>query len=158
MATPRAEIAQRRSAATAQMLEARGLLNAGMTAASITSDANLLDEDIDRWDGLDSGEETAYMEALEAYVEVCANARCEKRFTHAWQRHEMAPFAEALMELVATYRAATHTSAPPITSNSSISFQMSPTPGPSFDAQSVPSPHHRDPTKVRLLVFMVHHL
>lgn len=155
MATPRAEIAQRRSAATAQMLEARGLLNAGMTAASITSDANLLDEDIDRWDGLYSGEETAYMEALEAYVEVCANARCEKRFTHAWQRHEMAPFAEALMELVATYRAATLTSAPLITSNT---FQTSPTPGPSFDAQSVPSPHHRDPTKVRLLIFMVYQL
>ena len=40
--------------------------------------------------------------ALEAYIEVCADARCHKRFTQTWQQHANAPFAEALMELVAT--------------------------------------------------------
>ena len=76
----------------------------GVDAAALLATPELLEDDDDRWEGLDKGPDAAYLEALEAYVEVCADARCDKRFTQTWQRHATAIFAEALMELVATYR------------------------------------------------------
>ena len=93
-----------RQAAAASLLASKGLLLAGVQPADLVADESLADADDDRWEGLDLGSWQDYAEALEAYVEVCANARCHKRFTQTWQTHAGAPFAEALMELVATYR------------------------------------------------------
>lgn len=88
----------------ADLLERKQMLLDGVDAAALLATPELLEDDDDRWEGLDKGPDAAYFEALEAYVEVCADARCDKRFTQTWQRHAAAIFAEALMELVATYR------------------------------------------------------
>ena len=85
----------------AALLAAKGLLLPGVTVADLVANAALAADD-ERWEGLDEGAWQDYADALEAYIEVCADARCHKRFTQTWQTHADAPFSEALMELVAT--------------------------------------------------------
>ena len=88
----------------AALLAAKGLLLPGVTVADLVANAALAhsSSDNERWEGLDEGAWQDYADALEAYIEVCADARCHKRFTQTWQTHADAPFSEALMELVAT--------------------------------------------------------
>ena len=51
----------------------------GVSAAMLMH-APELDEDAELWEGLDEGSDEDYLEALEAYVEVCcAETRCDKR-------------------------------------------------------------------------------
>jgi hypothetical protein len=92
-----------RQASAAQLLAGKGLLLAGVVPRDLVADISLA-ADNERWEGLDAGTQADFDEALEAYVAVCADARCHKRYTQSWQQHAAAPFAEALMELVATYR------------------------------------------------------
>ena len=100
-----------RQTSAADLLASKGLLLPGVAPHDLVADA-VLGADLDRWEGLDEGTLTDYEEALQAYIAVCADARCHKRFTQAWQRHASAPFAEALMELVATYRSYRPTASP----------------------------------------------
>ena len=108
-------IADERKRLVAVLLEEKGLLLPGVEADLLVQDASLAEDD-ERWEGLDEGANADFAEALEAYVAVCADARCDKRFTQAWQRHANASFAEALMELVATYRSCRPSSASPAAS------------------------------------------
>ena len=100
-----------RQTSAADLLASKGLLLPGVAPHDLVADA-VLGADLERWEGLDEGTLTDYEEALQAYIAVCADARCHKRFTQAWQRHASAPFAEALMELVATYRSYRPTASP----------------------------------------------
>ena len=60
-----------------------------------------------------AGDDTAFFEAADAYLEVCNDAHCDKSYMQTWQRHAAAPFAEALMDLVAIYRTTQPAAAPP---------------------------------------------
>ena len=57
--------------------------------------------DADIVEGLRAGDDTAFFEAADAYLEVCNDAHCDKSYMQTWQRHAAAPFAEALMDLMA---------------------------------------------------------
>ena len=69
--------------------------------------------DADIVEGLRAGDDTAFFEAADAYLEVCNDAHCDKSYMQTWQRHAAAPFAEALMDLVAIYRTTQPAAAPP---------------------------------------------
>ena len=53
------------------------------------------------------------LEALESYIELLSNARCDRRHTNTWQHRATRECAEGLMELMATYRSSTPRPSPP---------------------------------------------
>ena len=87
-----------RAARIAATLEARGMLLLGTTAVSLPTALH------EASDGLTAGDDEHFSEALDAYIQVCSSEQCDKSVTMRWQRHSRAPFAEALMDLVAVYR------------------------------------------------------
>eukprot|EP00966_Prymnesium_polylepis_P125497 2901470-Prymnesium_polylepis.1 len=89
-----------RAAHVAKALETRQMLLPGTTADQLPHSEH------ENWEGLQDGSDDDFLEAAEAYIEVCSEAHCDIKYMKAWQRHSTAAFAEALMELVATYRTA----------------------------------------------------
>ena len=114
-----------RAARIAAQLEQRGMLLPGVTAHHLGCDVY---EDTP---GLQDGPDVDFDAALEAYVKVCGGrvrplrspraddappvrsphppqvcheSNVDKSATQAWQRYCKAPFAEALMDLVAVFR------------------------------------------------------
>jgi len=87
-----------RAARIAAQLEQRGMLLPGVTAHHLGCDVY---EDTP---GLQDGPDADFDAALEAYVKVCHESNVDKSATQAWQRYCKAPFAEALMDLVAVFR------------------------------------------------------
>ena len=90
--------------------------------------------DADIVEGLRAGDDTAFFEAADAYLEVCNDAHCDKSYMQTWQRHAAAPFAEALMDLVAIYRTTQPAAAPP-----ALALPPAPAP-PGAPSPGAPSP------------------
>ena len=87
-----------RAKSIAEKLGSKSMLLPGVAPSALPP------PDADIVEGLRAGDDTAFFEAADAYLEVCNDAHCDKSYMQTWQRHAAAPFAEALMDLVAIYR------------------------------------------------------
>jgi DNA repair exonuclease SbcCD ATPase subunit len=89
-----------RAAHIAEALRARSMVSPGINVSLLAKLEH------DEWEGLQKGADDAFIEAVEAYIEVCSSEQADRKQLQAWQKHAAAPFSEALMELVAMYRTA----------------------------------------------------
>ena len=89
-----------RAAHIAEALGTRSLVSPGTEATSLVKPEH------NEWEGLQEGADDAFIEAVEAYIDVCSSAQADKKQLQVWQQHAAVPFSEALMELVAMYRTA----------------------------------------------------
>ena len=92
--------ALRRAMHIAEALGRRSMVSQGADAISLVTPEH------NEWEGLQAGSDDAFIEAVEAYIEVSSSEQADRKQLQAWQKHAAAPFSEALMELVAMYRTA----------------------------------------------------